>query len=115
MAGDELSRLQRRYQAVQNKVRELGFIAPGSLIERYTVCGTPGCRCHADPPTRHGPYIQYTRKLGGKTFTRRLDAEQANHYREWIANRRALDQLTTEMDELSQQAPALLHDPPPRH
>jgi uncharacterized protein DUF6788 len=114
VANDELTRLQRRYQAAQDQVRTLGFIAPGSVIERYTVCGTPGCRCHADPPNRHGPYFQYTRKLSGKTLTRRLNAEQADRYREWIANRRKLDELTTEMDELSQQAAALLHDPP-RH
>jgi hypothetical protein len=112
VANHELRRLQRRYRAVQDQVRKLGFIAPGSIIERSTVCGTPGCRCHADPPTRHGPYFQYTRKLAGKTFTRRLNAEQADRYREWIANRRALDELTAEMDQLSQQAAALLHDPP---
>ncbi len=56
--------------------------------------------------------MQYTRKLVGKTFTRRLDAEQVERYREWIAHWRALDQITAEMDELSQQAASLLDDPP---
>jgi len=34
-------------------------------------------------------------------------------YREWIANRRRLDELLTEMDELSRQAAELLIIRPP--
>jgi hypothetical protein len=108
MTKAELARLRREYRALQDQIRRLGFVAPGSVLERYTVCGTPGCRCHADPPTRHGPYFQYTRKVDGKTLTRRLTPEQADRYREWIANRRRLDQLTEQMDQLSRQAAELL-------
>jgi hypothetical protein len=104
----ELARLRREYRTLQDQIRKLGFVAPGSVIERYTVCGTEGCRCHHDPATRHGPYFQYTRKLDGKTLTRRLDTEQADRYREWIANRRTLDELTDQMDRLSRQATELL-------
>ncbi|MGH3991591.1 MAG: DUF6788 family protein [Pseudonocardiaceae bacterium] len=93
MTDAELAGLQARYRDLQDQIRTLGFIAPGSVIERYTVCGSPGCRCHTDPPARHGPYYQYTRKLTGKTLTRRLDPEQAQTYREWITNRRHLDEL----------------------
>jgi len=113
MADSELARLQRRYRALTEQIRDLGFIATGSVIERYTVCGTPGCRCHGDPATRHGPYFQYTRKVDGKTLTRRLDAEQADRHREWIANRRRLEELTDQMDQLSHQATELLHAQPP--
>jgi len=109
VVGKELVAVQRKYQAVQNKVRTLGFVIPGSVIERYTVCANPGCHCHGDPPARHGPYLQYSRKVGGKTISRRLTPQQAQDYREWIANRRTLDELTNEMDQLSQQAAALLH------
>lgn len=114
MADAELTRLPRAYRATQDQIRHLGFVVPGSVIERYTVCGTPGCRCHGDPPTRHGPYFQYTRKVDGKTLTRRLDAEQADRYREWIANRRRLDELTDQMDRLSHQATELLLAQPSR-
>jgi hypothetical protein len=106
----ESTRLLQRYRALQDRVRELGFIASGSVIERYTVCASPGCRCHADPPVRHGPYFQHTRKIAGKTVTRRLTAEQADRYRTQIANRRALDQLISEMEEVSSQAREL-HPP----
>ncbi|MGH4015921.1 MAG: DUF6788 family protein [Pseudonocardiaceae bacterium] len=108
MTDTELAGLRARYQDLQAQVRELGLIAPGSVIERYTVCASPGCRCHAEPTARHGPYYQYTRKLAGKTLTRRIDPEQARTYREWILNRRQLDELLTRMDELSRKAADLL-------
>jgi hypothetical protein len=108
MTDNEIDRLRARYRALQDQVRDIGFIALGSVIERYTVCGTPGCRCHAEPPAKHGPYFQYSRKLDGKTLTRRLTAEQAERYREWITNRRALDRVIDQMDQLSQQIADLL-------
>src|SRR6476660_7027149 len=49
-----------------------GFALPGTLTVRSYACGKPGCRCHADPPQLHGPYAEWTRKIGGKTVTRRL-------------------------------------------
>jgi hypothetical protein len=109
MTDAEIKRLRARYRALQDQVRKLDFIAVGSVIERYTVCG--GCRCHNDPPIRHGPYFQYSRKLDGKTLTRRLNAEQAQRYREWISNRRTLDDLIDQMDQTSRQVAGLL-DPP---
>ncbi|MGH3815086.1 MAG: DUF6788 family protein [Pseudonocardiaceae bacterium] len=113
MTDAELPGLHARYRDLQDQVHQLGFIAPGSVIERYTVCASPGCRCHADPPARHGPYYQYTRKLAGKTLTRRLNPAQAQAYREWIGNRRRLDDLLAEMDQLSRQAAELLITAPP--
>ena len=49
-----------------------GFALPGTLTVRAYACGKPGCRCHGDPPRLHGPYAEWTRKIGGKTATRRL-------------------------------------------
>ncbi len=74
------------------------------MIERYTECTAAGCRCHADPPQRHGPYQQYSRKVSGKTVTVRLTPEQAERYREQIANRRRLDELIAAMEDISTQA-----------
>ena len=54
-----------------------GFALPGTLTVRAYACGKPGCRCHADPPRLHGPYAEWTRKIGGKTVTRRLTARRA--------------------------------------
>lgn len=114
MTDADLDGLRARYRALQDHVRRLDFIAVGSVIERYTVCGTPSCRCRADPPARHGPYYQYSRKLHGKTLTRRLTAEQAQRYRGWIANRRTLDDLIDQMDEISRQVADLLDTAKPQ-
>jgi len=89
----ERAALQARYRELLERVRGLGFAVPGSVIERYTGCAAPGCHCHDDPPVKHGPYLQYTRKLAGKTTSRRLDPEQVERYREWIADRIRLDDL----------------------
>jgi endogenous inhibitor of DNA gyrase (YacG/DUF329 family) len=104
MADTELARLQTRYRALTDQLREVGFIAAGTVVERFTVCASAGCRCHADPPQRHGPYFQHTRKVAGKTVTARLTAAQAERYREQIANRRRLEELVTAMHEISTQA-----------
>ncbi len=113
MAERELARLQRRYRALLDEIGDLGFIATGSVIERYTTCTAAGCRCHADPPQRHGPYHQYTRKVAGKTVTIRLTPEQAERYAEHIANRRRLDELITAMQDISAKARDVLSPPRP--
>ena len=44
------------------RLADVSFALPGTLADRMTRCGHPGCRCHADPPRLHGPYHQWTRK-----------------------------------------------------
>lgn len=92
------------YARIKARIRDVGFICEGSLVERWTSCGKPNCRCTNDPPQRHGPYYQLTWKERGKTVTRRLSAEQAQLYQEWIANRRQLEALLHQMREISWEA-----------
>ncbi len=115
---------RRQLSAYHSKIRQLagllsesaGFVCSGSLVQRYTFCGTPSCRCHGDPPQPHGPYWQWSyRPTGGKTVTRQFGERQAALYREWIANRRRLISLIDEMEEVSRQAAEiLLAEPPPQ-
>jgi hypothetical protein len=113
LSENELADIERRYRATKNRLQELGFVIAGSVGERHLTCGKANCRCRTDPAQRHGPYIEYTRKVAGKTHSRRLTAEQAEQYRGWIANRRLLDEITATMDDLSHQAVRLLTNPPP--
>lgn len=93
---------QRRAQArIAAALAKTGFAMPGSITERYTRCGTPNCRCKADPPRLHGPYLQWTRKQEGKTITRLLSAEQAERYRPWIEQSARLRELLRELEALS--------------
>ena len=103
-----LETYERRYQALTAKLTDIGFISPGSLVVRETSCGKQGCRCQADPPRRHGPYHQWSRAVAGKTVSRRLTEPEADLYRQWIANRRHLEQIATEMEKISAAAGEIL-------
>ena len=102
--SDSLVPLRERYRQLAEQVREIGFVAVGSLVARRTVCPNPGCHCHAEPPILHGPYFQLTRKVAAKTVTRRLTPQQAALYKEWLANERRLRQIVSEMERLSAKA-----------
>jgi hypothetical protein len=95
------ARQRRAQQRLARQLSEIGFALPGSLIERHTSCGKAGCRCTADPPELHGPYIQWTRKVDGRTVTKLLSAEQRDRYQPWFDNARRLRELTAELEKLS--------------
>lgn len=99
-----LRQLQKEYQAIKARIREVGFICEGSLVKRYVSCGKPNCRCRTSPKHRHGPYYQLSWKEQGTTVSRRLTAREAGLYQEWIANRRRLEALLQEMKAVSRKA-----------
>jgi hypothetical protein len=103
-----LETYERKYRALAAELADTGFISPGSLVSRETSCGKPGCRCQGDPPRRHGPYYQWSRAVAGKTVSRRLDERQAELYQDWIANRRRLERIVTEMENISAAAGEIL-------
>jgi hypothetical protein len=80
-----------------------GFALPGTLIVRAYACGKPGCRCHADPPRLHGPYAEWTRKIGGKTTTRRLTPAELAEYQPLFDNAKKLRTLLGELQDLTLQ------------
>ena len=61
--------LDAQIRAIQRELATLGELRPGTLTRQYTVCGSPGCRCKARPPQKHGPYyhLSYTRHGRGGT------------------------------------------------
>src|SRR5256884_8304974 len=60
-------------------------------------CGKPNCACATDRASQHGPYYQLSWKEKGKTVSRRLPAEHATLYRQWIANRQRLQSIIQQM------------------
>jgi hypothetical protein len=91
----------RRQREIGVEIAALGLPLPGSLVERRTRCGNPGCRCHADPPQLHGPYLTWTRKVDNKTVTRTLSPEQADRLRPLLDNARRLRELVSELETLA--------------
>ena len=80
-----------------------GFALPGTLTVRSYACGKPSCRCHADPPRLHGPYAEWTRKIGGKTVTRRLTPAELVDYQPLFDNAKKLRALLAELQDLTLQ------------
>jgi hypothetical protein len=103
-APEPTPRQHEAQQRLARQLADLGFALPGSLVERSTRCGKTGCRCNADPPQLHGPYLQWTRKEGNKTVTRILSPEQRERYQAWFDNARTLRTLVAELERLSLQA-----------
>lgn len=95
---------QRRRRELLTEITKLGPVLPGSLNTVMNRCGKPRCACHGDPPRLHGPYITWTRKVAGKTQTRRLTPEQADRYQPYFENNRRLRELLSELEALSLRA-----------
>ena len=102
-----LDEFERRYRDVAARIADVGYIRSGTVLQRFSKCGTPTCRCHTDPDRRHGPYWQWTAKVAGKTVTKTLTPEEAAHYQEWIANDRRLRSLIDEMRTIATEATEL--------
>jgi hypothetical protein len=77
---------------------------PGTVVVRRMRCGKARCACKADPPTLHGPYIQWTRTVDGKTVTRFLSPDQLARYQPWFDNARRLKELVAKLETVSVQA-----------
>jgi hypothetical protein len=109
--ADPVARLaacEARYHELAQSLADIGFIAVGSVTQRFTHCNKPGCRCGADPPRLHGPYYQWTTKVAGRTVTRRLNEREAALYEEQIANGRQLRHLIAEMRKVADEARKLI-------
>jgi hypothetical protein len=87
-----------------------GPALPGTLTVRSYACGKPACRCHGDPPALHGPYAEWTRKINGRTVTRRLTLAEAGDWQPLFDNAKKIRGLLTELQELTLK----IVDPGPR-
>jgi hypothetical protein len=64
-----LAQIERRVAEIKRALAQLGPLRPGSISRQYNICGTPGCRCKADPPEKHGPYHQLNFTWRGRSHT----------------------------------------------
>lgn len=93
--------LQRQIEKTKGDLAALGDLRPGSLSTQYNVCGSPGCRCKATPPVKHGPYYQvsYTRK--GKSSSKFVKKEDLPTVRKQLKNYERLKLLMDRWIELA--------------
>lgn len=107
--------LEAKIQKIKQDLAALGDLRPGKLSRQYNVCGSPACRCKANPPQKHGPYYQlsWTRKGKGTTqFVRKQDLTlvraQLRNYRRL---QKLIDRWTTLSLELSRLKLQQRHPP----
>ena len=78
--------LQRQIEKVKRDLAALGDLRPGSLSTQYNVCGSPGCRCKATPPVKHGPYYQVSYPRKGKSSSKFVKKEDLPAVRKQLKN-----------------------------
>ena len=77
------------------------FALPGTLTVGSYKCGKATCRCQGDPAAQHGPYALWTRKIDGKTVTRRLTQAELTDYQPLFDNARKLRTLLAELQAVT--------------
>lgn len=80
-------------RGIAEAMAQIDGALPGSVVVRHIPCGKQACTCKADPPKLHGPYIQWTRTVDGKTVTKILSPDQLARYQPWFDNARRLKEL----------------------
>lgn len=100
----EISRetqLERQIEKVKRDLAALGDLRPGSLSTQYNVCGTPGCRCKADPPQKHGPYYQVSFSRKGKSSSKFVKQEDLPAIRKQLKNYERMKELMDQWIDLA--------------
>jgi hypothetical protein len=111
MNSSRIRVLERQIVEIKRELMELGDLRVGSLSRQYNVCSSPGCRCKASPPSKHGPYYQvsYTRK--GKSTTRAVPRQRLSEIRRQLRNYAKLRTLVDRWIDLATELSALRATP----
>jgi hypothetical protein len=80
---------------------DAGFLLPGTLAVRSYSCGKPNCACHVSDEKKHGPYIQWTRSVQGKTVHRRLSEDQLEEYQPFFDEARRIKELVSKLETVT--------------
>jgi len=80
--------LPLEYERLRQKLSKISWIALGSLVER-------------DKPGQGGPRYQWSRRVGAKTLTVALSAEQFNWLKLAIRNQREVWDILMELQQFT--------------
>ena len=93
--------LERQIEKVKKDLTALGDLRPGSLSTQYNVCGSPGCKCKATPPEKHGPYYQVSFSRKGKSSTKFVKKEDLPAIRKQLKNYERMKELVDRWIDLA--------------
>src|SRR5216683_2690299 len=92
--SDAEAAIGRRIAQIKTELAQLGPVRPGHLSQQYNVCGTPGCRCKAAPPEKHGPYYQISYTWQGKSSSQFVRRENLTAVQQQLRNYERLREQT---------------------
>lgn len=92
---------ERERRRVAAALAEAGFMLPGTLAVRSYRCGKATCACHRAEERMHGPYIQWTRSVEGKTLHRRLGEDQLEAYQPYFDEAKRIKDLLTRLETVT--------------
>jgi hypothetical protein len=100
-AAKSEAKMERQIEKVKRDLAALGELRPGSLSTQYNVCGSPGCRCKATPPKKHGPYYQVSYSRKSKSTTKFVRKEDLPAIRKQLKNYERMKLLVDRWIDLS--------------
>jgi hypothetical protein len=115
MDASRIRGLERQLAKIKRELMELGDVRIGSLSRQYNVCSSPGCRCKASPPSKHGPYYQLSYTRNGKSTTRAVQRQHLVEVRQQLRNYAKLKDLIDRWVDLGSELSALKTVSDPRH
>jgi hypothetical protein len=99
--------LERQIEKIKQALVAIGDMRPGSLSTQYNVCGTPGCRCKATPPEKHGPYYQISFTRRGKSSSKFVKKPDLPAVRKQLKNYERMKLLMDRWIELATELSTL--------
>ena len=103
MDANRETQLEVEIGKVKEELSGLGDLRPGSLSTQFNVCGSPNCKCKADPPQKHGPYFQVSFTRKGKGSTKFVKEDDLPAIREQLRNYGRMKELIDRWIELSME------------
>lgn len=95
------TRIQQQRQELSLKLDSCGPILRGSLIERFTVCSRPGCRCIKGK--KHGPYLYLSAFDGKRSRLVYVPQDLESEVRSWVQNYQEISESLAKLSDLSIQ------------
>ena len=103
MASQTIEEMAKRQAELRAALSQTTDMRPGSLVERYRVCGKPTCHCAQKGSRGHGPSWSLTHALAGKTVTKVIPPHAVDTTKAQIAEYRRFRTLTKELVEVSER------------
>ncbi len=98
-----ISTLEKQIAKIKQDISSIDDLRRGSLSEQYNICGTPGCKCKATPPIKHGPYYQLSFTKNGRSSTKFVNRKNIRDVKLQVKNYTRLRKLIERWLELGSE------------